>query len=289
MSVFKVTFAFNSGITGWSENYYTEAGTPNAAIGVSRALAIVRIKLCGEGVNLPHIRVSELSVRGDSIIDQQPGFTTVTGGFGSLIQVKPASLALPADVSWTAVLVSFTKANYVIGRVYMRGVADEFFTNDRVFAPTQAWKKAFADYAAELANPAEGWGFYRSAPSVPGNTFAIRGAAAAANTDIVLDVAPGFPAIAGDIVRVTGLKSNLGTLRGNFAVTNVAGNFYTLAKQFPAASLPIFTSNTGKIRIYAPNFVFTPAASFSYFATERKAGRPFGSPVGRRKKAKLLP
>jgi len=289
MAIFKVTFVFVNGVTGWSENYYSDAGTPAAAMGVARALAQKRIALCGDGVSLPHIRVSDVTIRGDAIIDQQPGFYAGAGGPASLIQVKNATPGEFADVSWTAALVSYSTNNVVWARTFMRGIADILFVADRVFVPTFDWKKFFIQFDKEFSNPGNGWGWTRSAKQTPANTWKIKTASALANTDTVVRVAAGFPGIVGQTAVITGLKSDRGTLNGRFLIVDVTGADVTIAKQFATGFIPIFKSNTGKIRVLTEQFVTPLSASWSPQATARRAGRPFGSPVGRRKKVVLLP
>jgi len=289
VAIYKVTFSFVSGVTGWSENFYTDAGTPAAAVGVARALAQKRIALCGDGVSIPHIRVSDVTIRGDALIDQLPGFYAGAGGPASLTQVKNATPGEFADVAWTAALVSYSLNNVVWARTFMRGIADILFVADRVFVPNFDWKKAFISFNTEFSNAANGWGWTRKAKQTAANTWKIKSALSVANTDTVIRVEAGFPGIVGQTAVITGLKSDRGTLQGQFLITDVTGADVTIAKQFATGFIPVFKSNTGKVRVLTETFVTPLSASWSPQATSRRAGRPFGSPVGRRRKALLLP
>jgi len=289
MAIYKVTFAFVNGVTGWSENYYTDSGTPAAAVGVARQLAMKRIALCGDGVAIPHIRVSDITIRGDALIDQLPGFHAGVGGPVNLVQIKNATPGEFADVSWTAALVSYSANNVIWARTFMRGIADFLFVGDRIFIPTQDWKKFFGFFDKEFSNPANGWGWTRKAKQTPTNTKKIKSATAVANTDTVVRVEAGFTGIVGQTAVITGLKSDRGTLNGQFLIVDVTGADVTIAKQFATNSIPIFKANTGKIRVLVEQFVTPLSASWSPQATSRRAGRPFGSPVGRRKRVLLLP
>jgi len=288
MPLFKCTFFFVSGVTGWSESYYNLNGLAPTALLKARALAQRRIALCGEEIDLPYIRVSDVTIRGDSITDGLPGFCT-TASKKNLIQVKIATPGEGADVAWTAAVFTIGKAGVTYGRVFARGMADFLFTNDRVFSPTQGWIAEFKRFQKEFGDPTNGWIVTRKPKSLATNTFQILSANAVFGTDLALTVAPGgFAGALGQPVAIRGLKTIDGkTFTANAAITTIAGNVYSVSRQFTGPQ-PTFLNNSGTIQLNIPVIFDNLDINYSQLATSRHAGRPFGLLVGRRKKAKLL-
>jgi len=284
----KVTYFMNSGVAGWSESYYCEQPNPQTVSLVANSLAKFRLRMCGEGINMPYVRVSDIAVRGDAVLDSFPPMSTGVGGAvpAGYSLIKP-SVNSPADVAWTSVIVQLTSNNMSVGRVFMRGINDEFFTNDKIFAPDSNWIVAFKAYQKELNNPANGRGGIRAPASTPANTFRIGGATAVAATNLSMLVAPGFTVTPGQPVKIRGLKSDQGIFSGTFFAQTFASGTLTINKQFPNPQ-PIFTPNTGTAMVAVPTFIQSLLA-FYRGATSRHTGRPFGAPVGRRKKVVRLP
>lgn len=274
---------FNSGVAGWTESYYTDQANPQTAALTAFSLAKFRMRLCGEGINLPYIRISDIDVRGDAVIDPSPPLTTTSNPIPPGYALVKAAEPSPADVAWTAVIVALTINNQAVGRIFMRGVNDEFFLNDKIFRPLPSWQTAFIAFQKELHNAANGWGVTRRPKSTPLNTFKIGAAQAVLGTNLRLIVAPGFAAAPGNTVTIRGLKSNQGTLTGPFTVAGFTAPQLDVFKQFPDPQ-PIFTGNTGTVQVTGPVFIQQLLAQYRG-ATTRHAGRPFGAPVGRRKKA----
>jgi hypothetical protein len=277
----------NSGVAGWSESYYCEQPNPQIMSITANSLAKFRMRLCGEGINMPYVRISDLAVRGDAVLDSFPPMST--GVSGKIPEgyslIKPA-VNSPADVAWTSVIVQLSAANIAVGRIFMRGVNDEFFTNDKIFNPDPGWIVSFKAFQKELFNAANGWGVIRAPASTPANTFRIGGAAAVLATNLSMTCAPGFTVAPGLPVKIRGLKSNQGIFSGTFFAQTFAAGTLTINKQFDNPQ-PVFTPNTGTVMVAVPSFV-QGLLAFYRSATSRHTGRPFGAPVGRRKKVVRL-
>lgn len=284
--IFKVTFFFNSGVSGWTENLYSNLGNGEGALISARLIAKERMLLCGTGVDMPYIRVSDITVRGDVQLNESAGYTTRSSGpLGGMIRIIPIEQT-PADVSWTSSIVSLSKDNVVRGRIFMRGLPDVFFSNARRFVPSNAWIAGFDDWAATFRAGGGMWGVVRKAQSTPANTFGIASATSVLGGNLTLVMRPGFAAAAGQVVAIRGLKSDLGTLSGNLEVISWVPPTLVVAKTFGLFQ-PVFKPLTGTAQVIVPAFLGDCVASWGQ-GTERKAGRPFGSPVGRRKKPLLL-
>lgn len=286
MPKYKVTYFFNSGVCGWSESYCNDAPNDQAALVAADSLAKIRMVLCGSDIDMPYIRVSNMDIRGDAILGPGKGYTTEVGKAG-LTYIRPAYPTLKADVAWTAVQFKFSKDDIVVGRTYARGMPDDFFTSDRVFVPRLNWINAFTKFSQDIANPANGWCVYRKPKSTPTNTFKIKTATAVAGADLTITVPAGFTTAAPAPVRISGLKSDLGTLNGTFNMIAHVGNTLTIEKVFNDP-VPTFVAGSGKIQSATPAPLSSLAVDWMRNATTRKAGRPFGAPVGRRKKATQL-
>lgn len=287
MAIYKVTFFFRSGVVGWTENYYTEQGTHVQAALQARNLAVPRMRLCGVGVDMPYIRISDIQIRGDAFDDGDPGYTTTVGKPGALL-VKSVTDPERADVGNVAAIFNISLQNVTVGRVFARGLPDAFNVNDRVFDPDVNWDKAFNVFQKAFTGPNGGWCVLRKSKSTPANTGNIFALVAVLGANLSITHTQNVTFVPGTIIAVRGVKTIDGKrFSGNFPVVTSNAGVTTIYKTF-ADPQPVFTLNKGTVQSATPGTLNTLFISYSRLTTTRKAGRPFGAPVGRRKKVPIL-
>lgn len=287
MGLYKCTFFFRSGIVGWTESYITEQGSHLAANNVARKLAVKRMILCGSGIDLPFIRVSDLAIRGDAFDGGQPGYTTTINKDGFLF-VKPKATGETADVGGVATIFTISSQNVTVGRIYARGLPDGFDINDRIFNPDNNWDTAFDAFAAEFASAAGNWVVLRKSKSTPANTDRVIAALAVLGSNLSIIHTTTVAFVPGETVAIRGMKTVDGKrFSGNFIVISSAAGTTTVYKTF-ADPQPVFTLAKGTIQSATPGTLGTLRISYSRLTTTRKAGRPFGVPVGRRRRVATL-
>lgn len=287
MPIYKCTILFNSGVQGWSESYYNDAANHAQAYVRADDLAQFRLRLCGTNIDVPFIRVSDITIRGDVSPPGQKGLTTTVGNPG-FRYIKPITLTEPADVSWTAVIFNLSKDAINIGRVFARGLPDGFITSDRVFNPDTNWDKGFVAMAKFFKDTANGFVVLRKPKQNPANTANIISATAVLGTNLNVSHTQNIAFAAGQLVRVTGMQTTTGQrFSGNFSVSSASAGSVFLVKQFPDPQ-PIFVNNKGKIQQATPSEVQGITMSYEFQSCSRRSGRPFGSLVGRRKRVSTL-
>ena len=287
MSIYKCKMFFRSGIVGWTENYYTDQGSHAQAALSVRKLAVKRIMLCGVGIDLPFIRISDISIRGDSFDDGDPGYTTTAGKPGFL-WVKSVTDPEKADVAGVAALFTISAQNVAVGRIYARGLPDDFDVADRIFAPDINWDKAFTAFSKEFSSAAGNYVVIRKLKSTPANTGTIQALQAVLGANLVVLHSTNVTFSAGQLVAIRGCKTTDGKrFSGNFVVvTSTPGNTHVY-KTF-ADPQPVFSLNKGTIQSATPGVLNQLNISYARLTTTRKAGRPFGVPVGRRRRVPTL-
>lgn len=287
MAIFKVTFFFRSGVVGWSENYYTEQGTHAQVAIHARNLAIARMRLCGVGIDLPFLRISDLQIRGDSFDDGEPGYTTSPAHAGFNL-VKSVADPERADVGNVATIFTISSQNVAVGRIFARGLPDDFNINDRVFNPDSNWDKAFIGFQKTFSNAQSGWCVLRKSKSTPGNTGSLFAALAVLGSNLSIVHTANVTFVPGTIVALRGMRTHTGQrFSGNFSVVTSNAGTTTVYKTFSDPQ-PLFTLNKGTIQSATPGTLNGLNISYGRLTTTRKSGRPFGVPLGRRKRVPTL-
>lgn len=278
---FRVTWTFRQKHHGWSETLYTP-GAANYAAALEKAelYAIRRLELCGGGPEIPRIRVSDSAIQGDSLISDKYYYTDITARPDRGILVKVDENQGLSDEPWTAAVVSLKSAETVVGRIFMRGLPDQYFSGAEGFSPPQDWMLKFKKWAALLVT--DGWGPLVKPKGAKIDFFPIT-AITALQGQPLLVTAPGLLIPPGALISINGATFTNGTrLSGTFGVTPGALGTFTL--DYVAKTSSIHNPNTGKARSVVP-FVPPTVTAHVGQSTTRKSGRPFGSQVGWRKKA----
>lgn len=163
MPPMRATFFFESGKFGWSETYHTSSGSHAEVLAKAVAIKDLRMRICGPGVTMSYIRVSDDAIQRDAL-PWSVGLTTVQdadeaaivadGGGTSIIPIVVDSRA---DRPYSAVLVRGQGPSNESRNLYMRGVADSIIVHPlgpRAFA---GWYDGFNTWASNMVTG--GWGF----------------------------------------------------------------------------------------------------------------------------------
>lgn len=147
LAAYRVTYFFEAGKVGWSENYYLNAADATLAQKAEAALARSRINLCSpvdaSGPYLTHARITPLDPAGPSQI------------FTHYIH-SPYFVEDIADMPWTGIYANTTDVNGKTLKRLLRGVPD-FSTLQPWFSPSDVaqWNQQFNVFRVSLLN--DGW------------------------------------------------------------------------------------------------------------------------------------
>lgn len=300
MSNTAITLLFDAAKYGWSETYFKQ-GTISDADPLVVPLAQARLKLCGIGVNLTAVRLSQDDVRGDSRLRQLNYVTAIDAGPGAGFgddqpnpgggggagrqQVFPA-VQTPSDFPFVAALVRSESTPLYRRMTYLRGNPDTVTRfNDPVLSA--AWLLALRELRDYLIVSKMGFMVIdRSPGSNPIREI---------DSMIVEDNAGGKRVIAvttsnahgfklGEFVRISGLKLPK-ALNGTHQVIALDGvNTFVI----DGTGLPL-----GRVLIDGKPVVLHRRDRLAEFTgmewqrfVSRKTGRPFDSPRGRRSRRK---
>lgn len=243
-------------------------------------------QLLGRGVDIPYIRVSDESVRGDSLflnlryhIISEAGGDPVPEG---LSIIKTAQVDDP-DFHSTAVQILLQANSVRKGRLALRFVPDSLCDYPAGLSQNGAWETALDKFKEQLV--ADKWMIrgVKDSGQVPAVAISTQIGAAGNNYVVVTTKAP-HGASVGEKVRLSKIVPQFEpggdkALNGVFTVRDVINaTSYSLAK---TANQPLVKGEEGTSRRLVTDY----AEIKEVFATglvRRKAGRPFGAPVGRR-------
>lgn len=287
MANYKVTFFFEYGNYGRSMSFYKVADEEkHEDIEVdAHALAKVIMPLMGGGVELPYVRVSNVDSTRDASKITTGYYNLKTGETaapGSAYDVTPALGSAP-DFGWTTGMCELVASSKKKGRVFIPFLPDEV-TNNTVGKPRKkAWNDAFKEFQKHLKAPANGW---KIRTKVKDDTTKPR---EILHTELALD--PSF--VTHELAEDHGWAVGTTVFVTGFAkYPKLVGKYKTYA-----------SGDTKKVKLKNAGFYTFPAAldfggkisiapvEYSQiinveepFIRERKGGRPFDAPVGRRKR-----
>lgn len=131
----QTTLFFNQNRWGWTETYYAVKSGLGDALVAANTLARARRKLMGRGSSIEAIRVSDVTVSGDSLVL----FAADAGGWGS-------SSELQCDTPWNAWLARLSTGAMPRRSLYLRGIPDDWTTieeNGKAANVNAEFKKAW--------------------------------------------------------------------------------------------------------------------------------------------------
>lgn len=240
------------------------------------------VPLLGAGVEVPYVRISNEALKGDSEFYDRPRIAISTGSVNPASsktrQVKTVT-SDESDFYNTAVNVVLYASSTQKGRMFMRFVPDNIINYPVGLNPEGEWVKAFDRWKAVVAK--DGWCIraladYTTAPEkvVKNITRTVAGANLLVTTDGAHGIAPGKTVRISRSVPETTFKNGLYICDSTLTPDTM------LLRNTPGSQLTVATAGT--VRRHELEFV--PIIDMSARnVTGRKAGRPFGLPVGRRK------
>jgi len=281
----RVTWGFSIGRYGWTESFIRQFGSAGF-IGVeasSVAVAKLRMAMCGGGVFMDTIRLSDIAVRrdaDDNAVDYRALRKSDTSGADFNFTNISTALDSPSYNPNICVVLRTEGENKVYhGQHALGGMPADLFTSDERLQSQPLWDQAYARWQNKLIT--DGYGFLalnREPPSF---------------SDIPIDFidhaskTAGGPAIpgtwvVGDQIRIINAvvegKRRGGSIVGRITAKTATTFTYQLADTIP---LNAFAGPATIAHKEATAFVPLVATQPEY-ASHRNRGRPLFSPRGRR-------
>lgn len=113
MATYQLTTVFNQGRAGWSETWYCQASNHEQAITKLRGVLPRRQNLLGGGASIEYIRVSDVTIKGDSQVQQLQNWSVSTSPMG-------------ADEPWDGVYVRCEAGPLYRRQMFLRGIPDDW-------------------------------------------------------------------------------------------------------------------------------------------------------------------
>lgn len=259
----RLTYTFQGENFGWSESYYSTFNLIANVAGAETTLRNARRGILSNQCRITHVRISDEEVFRDVFIKD----LSADDGEGTQI----AAAAMPN----LGVLVQYASGVTVVKK-FIRGIPDTLSANVGRYVPNPAWAFAFGLYSGTLAAAAQGWAILTMDTTQP--LLAVTGEAdAVAGVTAQITVGAGHGLVSGDRVRISGgFGTNI--VKGVFAVTVLDGTRFTV----PWTKTPIVYAGGAKMQKRLQTLKLIDKVEPMRIIT-RRAGRPFGSPVGRRR------
>lgn len=281
MPDFSVNYFFtDSHEIGWSENYYVSATTIAAALASETVVAGFRLALLAPGNHLDELRVSDVTVFRDSLVQSYAG----PAGNGQF----PTAASGSNPPVWNRLLLRIEAGSVARRSLEMGGIPAAITDQFGAYTPTATWTKRFNQWVVVmLETPAVELRVRKGMVAIPIQSFV-----PAANPLYVnltfneTDVPGGFTLpVKGDTVRLSKMRYTA-NLNGNWIVYSppvLATGVYTMSvtgRRLPA--LVGSLSQPGVWRLIKPSVPFLAITSIQpRRGVARKTGRPFDSPHGR--------
>lgn len=287
----KVTLFFKERGQGWSENYYSNAGSVQDVIGTPTGqlgFATIAGRLIALRVALLNSQASIIYVRASTLVNPRVSlgsYTDELSSTGTFQEIAAPTLAPPAEID-TCLVVRLVAVDFKQGRLFLGGLPETIITPPQTYSPTAAWNAAFANFAAELEN--NQWLLVGRPP--------ITGAIPLSSFDTA---ASAYAAVAGTGVTVLGAN-----LQGEVILRGIKGprgwNGIHLGRQAAANSLTTDIGPTRRAMVTLPPWTFlTGGGTIQAWAPtdhtinrvvpeyigDHKRGRFFGQARGRRSRA----
>ncbi len=115
MPTYKVDFIFNADRQGWDESFYQTVSSSDVAIQQAIAVGQTRVKLLGNQNQIDAIRVSDVDILGDSVVDESLATANIRIG-----------AATAHDLVAVSVLGRATAENKYRRQIWVRGIPDKW-------------------------------------------------------------------------------------------------------------------------------------------------------------------
>lgn len=193
MPTWRATFFFEAPGFGWTESFYRDADSYDAMTTAAEALAKQRIGLCGEGVTMPSVRISDTAKFRDFGLHSMT-FNSGTESSSAASHVKP----------YNRLLVNLVNAEYR-NRIFLGGVAASEYLGDKPVNAGSDFKQKLKYFAAQLKK--DQWAMKVQARFAP--DFVGGDVAGVTNAQpIVVTTSANHTVTAGQQVRIRGVKGN---------------------------------------------------------------------------------
>lgn len=261
MATFSATFFFNLPSSGWTERYFMSAADPTVVAAKAQDLAKARIGLCGEGVAIENVRISDEAVKRD---------------YG----LFPLSFGTEADSteptghskSFQALVINLVSGQYR-NRVFLRGIGMANYLGDKKVNVMSDFTSKFNNWKSRLKS--DGWLMRVQSRFEANVNYAITNITTA--TPPVVTFAAGLGIATGDQAVLTGVKG-MKAANGTFFVNKLTDTTLSLRGVVPDQDYIGAGSIRKKSLIYLPINDCTIIKE-----TSRKAGKNSGQSVGRRR------
>lgn len=261
-STYTCTFFFNVPDYGWTETFWVPNQTDiSVVLTKCQAVAKKRILLCGGGVSLPAVRISDIALYRDYGLFQL-GFSTGSESTAETNHAKP----------YSAVLVQINAVQYR-NRIFLRGLANNDILGDEPLnvqpdrvAGFNGWSNAMIQQGFNIRVQA------RFAPDLIGGN--VIGATNASPIVIQTDAAHGQ--VTGNPVFIRAVKGNRGA-NGKFTVDVVDATHFALRG---STGTGLYLSGGVWRQVF---YVYKPIQSMTLVReVSRRTGRPSTLSRGRR-------
>lgn len=262
--LFRVNFFFVATHNrGWSETYYNILTTYNGVMGQAQTLADTRRNLNGTGVGLDEIRVSDDSVKNDSLVYAPP--------------LSDAITAYPtfeeADFSPTSLLCRADSQGVGRRSIFLRGIPDSMTLAGGTWTPSAQWTSNWNLFKAELQRGT--WGVkVQVVPVITVPILLVTQQALTGVLSISSIVASGFRS--GDLITIRGVRGVAGLNGKHRALLGTDDTTLKINSDLvlkgPAVSGEMFKTT----------YLISPFAGIiQERLVSRKTGGPFYRPHGR--------
>lgn len=257
---FRITLFFEVGGDGWSESYHSSLQNPTTVVTQAITLVGLRIQMLPANIDLTHVRIS------DDLIFRDIYFDFLT------LPVNGTYVGVPQLPPWNALLIKMqgTDARF-IRNLFLRGIPTDQVSG-QTFTPQKTWLTAYNAYLNYLT----GGGFAIKAKDVT----QVKQPIASVSATGVVAMQSAIPGLTGvppnNLVEILGVKRSLSPTR----VYQLAS--FTSTSAFSLRGWPnLLLANQGYFRLQL-TVLATVIKVANGGITERRVGRPFGVPRGRR-------
>ena len=283
--IYKATVFCEYGRGGFSFSHYRDCDSHAECLTEVETLMASYLPLLGTGLVFPYIRVSQEKIRGDALLSKKVYGTrgqgdpaaSVTNAIKSIIDDKP-------DVWWTALLMRLGASPSEYGHMFVRGIPDQLAISPDGVVKDNNWSNGFDNWTKALIDGKWGGMFIPRTPASQIEIAKIEARAAPVGYTITTKVNHNLAV--GSKFRISGYKANagLGVINGSWIVDAVRNGTEIDVLGYQGMVLPANTIAWGKLWSLTKAFMlFKKDYMVPMRLTQRKAGRPFDSLVGRRK------
>jgi len=256
MAFYRCQAFYQSGITGWSETYFTTQNTSQLALNALNSLMPSRMSLSTPDVSCQYQRVSDEALFRDSNVSENVYTGTYSTGGTS-------------DPTFVALLFRLSASDYYRRSLFLRGVPDNLIVA-QLFQPGGTWVNNYRQFQAALIGSWQIRAFLRLA-TTPLNGLLI------SNTGLVTTLQNHGIAV-GNTVRFRRVITTPRTTGDHLVIAVPSPTTFQLQQWKPAVT-------------YANPFIVQQSIIQGAQITQaiwerlvsRKTGRPFDLPRGRRR------